>query len=145
MLGDVKKWQMYDSYLFLFCVEKFLITAFTLSCKIPGGIFTPTFCLGAVFGQFYVSNLIKLLAWVGVKDYIQYRGVYSILGAAAVTGSVTRTCSVAIIVLELNGHLSHAVPTMVCVLASYATSEMIKCQSFFEMLSMFSGLDEKIK
>ena len=48
------------------------------------------------------------------------------------------------IVLELNGHLSHAVPTMVCVLASYATSEMIKTESFFEMLSDFSGLDNKI-
>jgi hypothetical protein len=73
-----------------------------------------------------------------------YRGVYPILGAAAMTGSVTRTISVAMIVLELNGHLSHAVPTMVCVLASYGTSELIKTESFFEMLSDFSGLDAKI-
>lgn len=49
------------------------------------------------------------------------------------------------IVLELNGHLSHAVPLMVCVLSSYATSEYIKPQSFFEMLSSFSGLDDKKK
>ena len=48
------------------------------------------------------------------------------------------------IVLELNGHLGHAVPTMVCVLASYATSELIKTESFFEMLSDISGLDAKI-
>jgi hypothetical protein len=61
-----------------------------------------------------------------------------------VCGSVTRTISVAVIVLELNGHLSHAVPTMMCVLASYAISEYIKAQSFFEMLSEFSGLDDKI-
>lgn len=73
-----------------------------------------------------------------------YRGVYSILGAAAMTGSVTRTISVAMIVLELNGHLSHAVPTMVAVLASYGTSELIKTESFFEMLSDLGGLDLKI-
>ena len=72
------------------------------------------------------------------------RGVYSILGAAAVTSSVTRTVSVAMIVLELNGHLSHACPLMVCVLSSYAVSEYLKPVSFFEMLSELGGLDAKI-
>lgn len=77
-------------------------------------------------------------------DFIEYRGIYSILGAAAMTSSVTRTVSVAMIVLELNGHMSHAVPVMVCVLVSYATSEFIKPESFFEMLSSLGGLDVKI-
>ena len=70
--------------------------------------------------------------------------MYSVLGAAAFCGSVTRTVSVAVIVLELNGHLSHAVPTMVCVLCSYTISEWIKPCSFFEMLSQLGGLDDKI-
>lgn len=48
------------------------------------------------------------------------------------------------IVLELNGHLSHAVPIMVCVLSSYTISEYIKPESFFEMLSQLGGLDVKI-
>ena len=52
--------------------------------------------------------------------------MYSILGAAAMTASVTRTISVAVIVLELNGHMSHAVPVMVCVMISYATSEYLR-------------------
>lgn len=60
------------------------------------------------------------------------------------TSSVTRTVSVAMIVLELNGHLSHAVPLMVCVLSSYAMSEYLIPCSFFEMLSEFSGLDAKM-
>ena len=79
----------------------------------------------------------------GYENMVEYRGVYSILGAAAMTSSVTRTISVAMIVLELNGHLSHAVPLMVCVLSSYATSEYLKPQSFFEMLAEFSGLTLK--
>lgn len=61
------------------------------------------------------------------------------------TASVTRTVSVAMIVLELNGHLSHAVPLMVCVLSSYATSEILKPESFFEMLTSLSGLDKRVK
>ena len=125
-LYDPILWQRSDLYLAIFILLKFVITALTLSCAVPGGIFTPTFCIGAVFGQLYVSKLINILAYFGIHNFIKYRGVYSIIGAAGVCGSVTRTSSVAIIVLELNGHLSYAVPTMMCVLASYAISECIK-------------------
>jgi H+/Cl- antiporter ClcA len=48
------------------------------------------------------------------------------MGAAALTASVTRTISVTMIVFELNGHLSHAVPCMICVICSYAVSEYLK-------------------
>jgi len=128
----------------LYIVQKFVFTALTLSCPIPGGIFTPTFAIGAVLGQLYISIVIEILGFFGVTNYVQYRGVYSILGAAATTASVTRTVSVAMIVLELNGHLSHAVPCMMCVLFSYFISEFIKPESFFEMLSSLTGLDLKV-
>jgi len=61
------------------------------------------------------------------------------------TGSITRTVSVAMIVLELNGHLSHAVPLMVCVLCSYGVSEYLNPESFFEMLGKLGGLDKKME
>jgi len=127
----------------IFVVLKFIFTALTLSCPLPGGIFTPTFTMGAVFGQLYIAIIFRFLNSYNI-DFIEYRGVYSILGAAAMTASVTRTVSVAMIVLELNGHMSHAVPVMVCVLVSYATSEFLKPESFFEMLSNLSGLDAKV-
>lgn len=135
---------LYDGFMVMFLIQKFLFTAWILSCPTPGGIFTPTFCMGAVLGQLYVSCLIKFLEFFEMSSVIQYRGVYSILGAAAVTSSVTRTVSVAMIVLELNGHLSHACPLMVCVLSSYAMSEYLMPVSFFEMLSELGGLDAKI-
>ena len=149
---------LYDGFMVMFLIQKFLFTAWILSCPTPGGIFTPTFCMGAVLGQLYVSCLIKFLEFFEMSSVIQCksihasylklfcldRGVYSILGAAAVTSSVTRTVSVAMIVLELNGHLSHACPLMVCVLSSYAMSEYLMPVSFFEMLSELGGLDAKI-
>ena len=55
----------------IFIVQKFIATAFTLSCPVPGGIFTPTFALGAVLGQLYVSSLRKVLLFFGIKNYIQ--------------------------------------------------------------------------
>ena len=88
--------------------------------------------------------MIKVLSFFELTNVIQFRGVYAILGAAAFCGSVTRTVSVSMIVLELNGHLSHAVPIMVCVLTSYTISEWIKPESFFEMLAHLGGLDAKI-
>lgn len=143
-MDDPNKWVLYDGYCIMFIIMKFVFTALTLSCPIPGGIFTPTFAMGAVVGQLYVSVLIRVLSFFELTNVIQFRGVYSILGAAAFCGSVTRTVSVAMIVLELNGHLSHAVPTMVCVLTSYTISEWIKPESFFEMLANLGGLDTKI-
>lgn len=145
VLSDDEQWVMYEGCMILFIVQKIIATALTLSCPVPGGIFTPTFAMGAVFGQLYVATLRRVLLIFGISHYIQYRGVYSILGAAAMTASVTRTISVAMIVLELNGHLSHAVPCMVCVLSSYFISEYLKPQSFFEMLSFTTGLDLKLK
>ena len=50
IMDDPNKWVLYDGYLIMFIVMKFLFTALTLSCPIPGGIFTPTFAMGAVVG-----------------------------------------------------------------------------------------------
>lgn len=43
-------WILYENYLLQFIIQKFLFTGLTLSCGIPGGIFTPTFAIGAVVG-----------------------------------------------------------------------------------------------
>lgn len=82
---------------------------------------------------------------MGFEDFISYRGVYSIIGAASLTGSVTRTVSVAVIVLELNGHLSHVVPVLIGVLVSYITSELLNPQGFFEMLSELRGFNKQLE
>lgn len=44
------KWILYDGYLTMFIIMKFFFTGLTLSCAVPGGIFTPTFAIGAVVG-----------------------------------------------------------------------------------------------
>lgn len=130
------QWMLYNTYLFLFLVMKFIFTGITLSCDVPGGIFTPAFALGAVFGQLYISSVRSILISFGITNCIEFRGVYSIIGAAAMAASITRTVSVAVIVLELNGHLSHSVPCMVCVLCSYFISEYLRPVSFFELITI---------
>lgn len=77
---------------------------------------------------------------MGFSDIIAYRGVYSIIGAAAVTSSVTRTVSVAVIVIELQGHLSHAIPILIAVLTSYIISELINPVGFYDTMFKLRGL-----
>ena len=50
VMDNVEVWMFFDGYLVLYCIQKFFFTALTLSCPIPGGIFTPTFAFGAVLG-----------------------------------------------------------------------------------------------
>ena len=72
---------------------------------------------------------------------LRYRGLYSIIGAASLTTSVTRQVSIAVITLELSGHMNHAVPVLLCVLISYIISELINPQGFYEMLMEIRGLN----
>ena len=133
---DPSSWVLYPGFLWIFFVLKFIFTGLSLSCPVPGGIFTPIFATGAAFGQIYAGILQRALFFFGIpSNYLKYRGIYSLLGAAGLTASVTRTVSVAMIAIELNGHLSHAVPIMATVITSYIVSEYLKPMSYFEMLS----------
>lgn len=69
-MDDQNKWCLFDGYLVLYLIQKYFFTALTLSCPIPGGIFTPTFAIGAVAGQLYVSVLIKVLSFFGLSSMI---------------------------------------------------------------------------
>ncbi len=43
-------------------------------------------------------------------------GGYAIVGAAALSGSVTHTVSTSVIVFELTGHMAHVLPCVVSIL-----------------------------
>jgi H+/Cl- antiporter ClcA len=143
-MKDVSKWGFKEHYMIIYIVLKFIFTILSLSCSVPAGIFMPTFTMGIVAGQLYCSFLLRILNAMKARDLIMYRGIYSILGASALTASVTRTVSVAVIVLELNGHMGHVVPVLVSVLTAYIISELINPKGFFEMLSELNGLNDKI-
>jgi H+/Cl- antiporter ClcA len=114
----------------IFAAIKFSLTALSLSCPIPAGVFTPTFVLGAVFGRLYGYLLKQIFG-----DIIN-ETAYSIIGAASVTSSVTRTISVAMIVFEINGELSYMIPVLLGVLLSYAISNSLWVSIFDVLLDM---------
>jgi H+/Cl- antiporter ClcA len=118
-----------------------------ISTTIPAGVFSPCFTLGAVFGRCYgylLKNIGVLLGIELIKRNLRYlninfiidEGIYAIIGAAAFSGSVTRTTSVAMIVFELTGQTSHMIPILVGVLLSYAVSNSLAMSVYDVMLEM---------
>jgi chloride channel 2 len=70
IMEDGDKWVLYQGYLIMYLLMKMLFTALTLSCPIPGGIFTPTFAMGAVIGQIYVNCVIAILGFFEMQDIV---------------------------------------------------------------------------
>lgn len=56
------------------------------------------------------------------------------MGAAAVAGAVTRTISIAVIVVEMTGQITHIIPVMVAVLISNAVAGLLQPSIFDSIL-----------
>mmetsp|Transcript_22830 Transcript_22830/g.57962 ORF Transcript_22830/g.57962 Transcript_22830/m.57962 type:complete len:662 (+) Transcript_22830:40-2025(+) len=76
---------------------KLLLTAFTIVLPIPCGLFIPTFISGAFIGRAW-SELLNVYTGLDAKP-----GAYALVGAAALTGSITGTISTSVVALELTG------------------------------------------
>ena len=113
--------------LIIFLVIKIFIVVWGLSLPIPAGISTPSLLIGAVFGRLF-GYWLRLIFGATIHET-----TYALVGAAAVTSSVTRTLSVAMIVFEINGELTYLVPVLMGVIISYAISNSI-IPSIFEIL-----------
>ena len=100
-----------------------MLIVLAISAPVPSGVLSPCFTLGAVFGRFYGYVLRHIGIAMGIELvkrnfnlFIAYividEGIYAIIGAAATSGSVTRTISVAVIVFELTAQTSHMIPIL---------------------------------
>ncbi|EJW70724.1 hypothetical protein WUBG_18370 [Wuchereria bancrofti] len=83
---------------------QFILVAICISLAVPAGIFVPSFVIGACGGRL-VGEIMALLYPQGLRGPD---------GAAAYTGSVTHSLSIAVIVCETTGQLSPLLPVLVC-------------------------------
>ncbi|KAJ1306571.1 hypothetical protein OPQ81_007572 [Rhizoctonia solani] len=104
------------------------LTAWTFGMKVPAGIFLPTIAIGATMGR-AVGIIMQgwhrayPTAWIfsscAPEGQCIFPGFYSVIGAAAMLGGVTRmTISLVVIMFELTGALSHVLPIMIAVMVS---------------------------
>ncbi|KAH3691755.1 hypothetical protein DPMN_192286, partial [Dreissena polymorpha] len=127
--------------LVLFIINNFWMAAICNTLPIPAGDTSivdgvSVLTTGAAFGRLVGECMA---AWFpnGVKtgDTIQkiIPGGYAVVGAAALSGSVTRTISTAVIVFEVTGQISHVLPAVIAVLLSNAVANFFQ-PSFFDSI-----------
>uniref|UniRef100_A0A914X3I2 Uncharacterized protein n=1 Tax=Plectus sambesii TaxID=2011161 RepID=A0A914X3I2_9BILA len=105
-----------------FIITFFILAQVCYTLPVPAGIFLPVFVIGAAMGRLF-GETIAYCHPEGIKgvEHTQiYPGIYAIVGAAAFTGSVTHTVSVAVIVFELTGQLTYMLPVLTAVLVANA-------------------------
>ncbi|CAD5221057.1 unnamed protein product [Bursaphelenchus okinawaensis] len=113
----------------------FVPTCLTLS--VPSGIFIPAFVSGAVGGRM-IGEVMALLFPDGIRgaDGPQiYPGLYAVVGAAAYTGAVTHSLSIAVIVCETTGQLSALLPVLIALMIGNAISSFLQ-PSIYEVIIM---------
>ncbi|TKR58525.1 hypothetical protein L596_029955 [Steinernema carpocapsae] len=120
----------YNVYLVisLFMLTFFFLSALCNTIPVPCGMFMPVFVVGAALGRL-VGEIIASIFPDGMgegTDQPIFPGVYSVVGAAALSGSVTHALSVAVIVFELTGQLIYILPVMIAVIIANAISTYLQ-------------------
>ncbi|KAJ9086614.1 hypothetical protein DSO57_1002336 [Entomophthora muscae] len=126
-------------------LEKFLLTVITFGIKTPAGIFVPSMAVGACFGrilglfaqhwqQMYPAHWIfESCGQPGVNCFTP--GVYAMVGATAALAGVTRmTVSLVVIMFELTGSLTYALPIMLSVMVSKWVGDALEKPSIYDNL-----------
>lgn len=111
---------------FSFMILKPILTAISVSCQIPSGVFTPNFVAGSAVGR--LIGIFSEYCGGTVNP-----GVYAAVGAAATIASVSHTLSGALIVFELTGQIHYIVPMFTSVVIAYAIGSWLT-PSIFDVI-----------
>uniref|UniRef100_A0A915MQ33 Chloride channel protein n=1 Tax=Meloidogyne javanica TaxID=6303 RepID=A0A915MQ33_MELJA len=81
----------------------------------------------ALIGYLFVNMVVMFPAGIrGVDGPQIYPGLYAVVGAAAYTGAVTHSLSIAVIVCETTGQLSPLLPVLVALMVANAVSSFLQ-------------------
>ncbi|KAL4648372.1 chloride channel protein ClC-Kb-like [Arapaima gigas] len=127
----------------VFLIMKLWLLVLASTLPLPAGFFMPIFIYGAAIGRLVGEGLAYMfpsgIHSGGSASQINPGG-YALAGAAAFSGAVTHTISPAILVLELTGQRTHAVPTLVAVLLANAVARSHRRASLYDVLSLVKQL-----
>ncbi|KAE9552456.1 hypothetical protein FO519_004341 [Halicephalobus sp. NKZ332] len=124
--------------LFGYLVANYFIVAVCVALAVPASIFVPTFIIGACGGRI-VGETMFLLFPEGIRGLAGtqiYPGLYAVVGAAAFTGAVTHSFSIAVIVCEATRQLSGLLPVLVALMAANAVSSFLSPSIYESMIRL---------
>ena len=107
----------YFTNMTIFMLMTFFTSIVALTLPVPNGALIPAFKIGAALGRL-VGEAIYIFFPSGVSSgmHMIAAGGYATIGAAAFTGAVTHTLSISVIIFELTGQITHAIPMLIAVI-----------------------------
>ncbi|KAH8312787.1 hypothetical protein KR044_012936, partial [Drosophila immigrans] len=109
--------------------KRFFFSIIGSTMAVPHGMFIPALKIGSGFGRL----MGEFVAWIfplGVRygDCMSpiMPAAYALVGAAAFSGSVTHSISVAVVVFEISGQIAFVVPVLVAVLVANAVASLLQ-------------------
>ncbi|VDK83855.1 unnamed protein product [Litomosoides sigmodontis] len=107
---------------------QFFLVAICISINVPAGVFVPSFIIGAAGGRLAGEVMAFLFpnGLRGANGPLIFPGLYAVVGAAAYTGAVTHTLSVAVIICELTGQLTPILPVLIAMLVGNAVCKFLQ-------------------
>ncbi|XP_076022341.1 chloride channel K [Genypterus blacodes] len=124
--------------LLLFLLMKLCMLVLACTLPLPAGYFMPVFIYGAALGRLVGEGLAYVCS-TGLSPGLQWASVnpggYALAGAAAFSGAATHSLSPALLVIELTGDFSHAVPVLLATLLANGLARSGHRPSFYDALS----------
>eukprot|EP00927_Polykrikos_kofoidii_P046362 TRINITY_DN40595_c0_g2_i1.p1 TRINITY_DN40595_c0_g2~~TRINITY_DN40595_c0_g2_i1.p1 ORF type:complete len:853 (+),score=134.34 TRINITY_DN40595_c0_g2_i1:29-2587(+) len=119
-------------------VLRFLQTVVTIGIACPAGLFVPSLFIGSCLGRF-TGGIVKAIAGGSLFPHETDPGVYSMVGAAAVLGGVSRmTISLVVIMLELTNGPEYVVAFMLAVLIAKAVGDSLN-EGIYDLQIVLKG------
>uniref|UniRef100_A0A7I4Y278 Chloride channel protein n=1 Tax=Haemonchus contortus TaxID=6289 RepID=A0A7I4Y278_HAECO len=126
--------------LFSYLLVYYFLIAICVTLYIPAGIFVPSFVIGACAGR--IVGEILIMYWPdgfrGPEGPQIYPGLYAVVGAAAYTGAVTHSLSIAVIVCETTGQLCALLPVLIALMIGNAICSFLQ-PSIYESIINIQG------
>uniref|UniRef100_A0A914Y9N8 Chloride channel protein n=1 Tax=Panagrolaimus superbus TaxID=310955 RepID=A0A914Y9N8_9BILA len=108
----------------LFATTFLFLSALCNTMPIPCGMFMPIFVVGAAYGRLF-GEIVSAIFPEGIPggtDQPIFPGIYAVVGAAALSASITHSVSVAVICCEMTGQYIYIIPLMLAVIIANAVS-----------------------
>ena len=121
-IGDHKVSTFSSGALFLFAIPYISMACVSSGIAVPAGMFVPSLLSGAAFGRLVGHILHKVDQTRGT---FADSGTYALMGAAAVTGGITRiTVSLTLMILEATGDMQYVLPLMLTIMAAFVVGNI---------------------
>ncbi|KAI6223199.1 Chloride channel protein 1 [Aphelenchoides besseyi] len=114
--------------LFGYFTMNYILVAICITLAIPSGIFVPSFVMGACGGRMIGEFMVMMFpdGMRGVDGPEIFPGLYAVVGAAAYTGAITHSLSIAVIVCETTGQLCALLPVLIALMVANAVSSFLQ-------------------